>query len=287
MKNITRRLGKTPPFYFVLIYIILILIFTTIYYALPDRSFYHSTSKYEFSELNEDALNILNNIKKSIINTNIEYYGDSIINLKGWKANINQIQIHSLQVENFPKEIGFKMNIDVNHVKGIWTTVTATLKIDMQEKIIQDDLILCTINSDYKPIQIDDTISVPDFKSFFQVPTDNMIQLHYPTLILTAKVWSDLIYFGQCYRGFPNREVSGQWFRMFYLSAGIATSTSIGDIVPLTLLSRLLITMQGILAIIIISLFFNALAFNISNLPGKNEFKRKGRKKKDEGKTIK
>lgn len=285
MKKITKRLGEIPTLYYVLIYLLLIFIFATIYYFIPNRSFYHSTSKFEYSDLNEDADNILNSVKDCIINSNIDFYGDSIINLSGWEIHINQININSLSVDNFPKDIGFRMSFSLKHDNGIITVLSPNIRIDLQEKIIVRDLILCTVLPDYESIAIIDTIKTPDINSFFQVSTDKGMYSLKPTLTLTSDLWNDIIYFGQGYRGFPNRQVSGQWFRMLYLSAGVATSTIIGDIVPLTILSRFLITIQGLLTIIVISLFFNALAYDISFIldesKGKNErIKNKKKNKK-------
>jgi len=273
MKKIAKKLGQIPTFYYVIIYITLIVFFAIIYYCLPQRSFYHSTSKFEYSEFNNDANKILSSIKKCILDSNVKHYGDSIIKLNGWMIDLNRIFIGSLNVDNFPKDIGFTMHLLLYNEKGMMTMLSPIIRIDMNEKIILYNKVICTVWYDYKSISFDKEIKTPEISSFFMLDEPVNSSLN-PSIVLPTNLWSDIVSFGQGYRGFPTRKVNGQWFRMIYLSAGISTSTLIGDIVPLTVLSRSLVTIQAILTLIVISLFFNALAFDISANLNKSKIKK-------------
>jgi len=55
--------------------------------------------------------------------------------------------------------------------------------------------------------------------------------------------------------------VSGVYGRMFYFSAMVQTTVGFGDIVPMTMLMRLLVALQAMLGIAFVGLFLNAVAF--------------------------
>lgn len=55
--------------------------------------------------------------------------------------------------------------------------------------------------------------------------------------------------------------ISGNYIRMLYLSAVTITTLGYGDIVPVTTLSRLLVSIESVLGIVLIGLFLNALSF--------------------------
>jgi hypothetical protein len=277
MKRLAKKLGGIAILYYVLVYFVLILIFSFIYYFLPAKSFYHTTSKYEYSELTEEADIILEKIKEHIFLSNLNYYGDTVINLNGWAINLSELRAYSLNVADFPNNISFRLGITFLHENGIQSGMSPEIKIDIQEKIKSQDLVLCSVRTDSKPISLIDSLKTPEISNLFKIPSDNGLQVLSPMIVLSSEVWNDIIYFGQSYRGFPNKKINGQWLRMVYLSSGIATSTLIGDIVPITKLSRFLITVQGLLTILVISLFFNALANDIAEGMEKKSKKKKNK----------
>jgi Ion channel len=59
--------------------------------------------------------------------------------------------------------------------------------------------------------------------------------------------------------------ISGLFPRMIYLSAVVITTLGLGDIVPITPLSRFLVAAEAVLGITFAGLFLNALAFSASN----------------------
>lgn len=281
MKRLAKKLGGIATLYYVIFYFGLILIFSFIYYLLPAKSFYHTTSKYEHSELTREADKILEKIREHVFLSNVEYYGDTIINLNGWSIDLSELRTNSLNVADYPNNVSFRLGITFYHENGIQSGISPEIKIDIQEKIVSQGIVLCSIKTDSRPVSLNDTICTPDISNLFNIPPKNGIQALSSMIVLSPEVWNDVIYFGQSYRGFPNRKINGQWLRMVYLSAGIATSTLIGDIVPITKMSRFLITIQGFLTILIISLFFNALENDIAR--GMEKKTRKKKKNKNNG----
>jgi voltage-gated potassium channel Kch len=93
---------------------------------------------------------------------------------------------------------------------------------------------------------------------------------YFPTIIRIM----DPAYFGNLYQlfrakkvrdysdaldGFPAR-VSGHFARMFYLSTVTITTLGVGDVLPITMTTRLLVALEAILGVALIGLFLNSLA---------------------------
>ncbi len=251
------------PFIFVLAYILLIPIFATIYFFLPERSFYHSTAKYEYSSLQKEADVLIDLFENEFISNNLEYSTDSIININGWTLKINNIRVNSLDVDEYPKKFNFRITTPVVHSNNIELYLKPIVSIFIPEKVVRNCEVVCQVAYSDSNTSVLDSI-LPGIKGFFDLSDSSDTLGLVPFLNISPELWNRIINFGEGYEGFPNREIKDHWFRMFYLSAGIATSTLIGDIIPLTKAARLWITIQGFVFIIIIGLFFNALANKIS-----------------------
>jgi hypothetical protein len=63
-------------------------------------------------------------------------------------------------------------------------------------------------------------------------------------------------------RGFPSR-VPGSFWRMFYISASVMTSTTFGDVVPVTAAARSFVTFVAVPSALIVGLFINSIAHYI------------------------
>jgi Ion channel len=62
------------------------------------------------------------------------------------------------------------------------------------------------------------------------------------------------------------KEVGSNYYRMFYFSAITITTTGFGDIVPITEGARLTVAFETILGVILIGLFLNSLSFKIGEV---------------------
>lgn len=268
MKNILNKLGSISTLYFVCIYIVLIPFFATVYYYLPDRSFYHSTSMYEYGDLEIEADYLLKDFRKTFISSNLNFCKDSVLRNNGWTLNLNQIYIKSINVVDFPNSIDFNMRLSLIHDDGIQLQTISIITLHVRDKILANGEIKCATTYD-KTTKMNDSILPQGVNSFFKTSNDSNEIALTPLIDLTPDLWTKLIYFGQAYRGFPNRQIEGHWFRMLYLSSGIATSTLIGDIIPITKVSRFWITFQGIIFILVIGLILNALGNDIIKMKSK------------------
>jgi hypothetical protein len=103
----------------------------------------------------------------------------------------------------------------------------------------------------------------PKRKSIEQ-ETGLIYESHLGFLTLTRKEIDEIIALNNAKRGFPSYS-TGSLGRMFYFSAITITTLGYGDIVPITTLSRTVVAIEAILGIIIIGLFVNSTATQISH----------------------
>lgn len=259
--------GNIPSILFLCLYIVLVFSFAKIYYDMPPRSFYHSTSKFEYQNLDKDADKILKKIKTEITKTFKSYYKTGTKVFDGWLIDVDKIKVSSLNVIDFPKEITFNINLittyETNGKKHIYSQLSSVIKLPIKLRMVMEATL-------YSSIQIKESVSpeivgipkTPKFKVIFPKVFPFSSEKDPPELTIfpiPLKLYNDIIRFGQGYRGFPSM-VSGHFSRMLYFSAGIATSNTFGDIVPLTQRARNAVTIEAILIIVIIGLFLNSLA---------------------------
>ena len=260
ISKLTYKFGRIHPFCFVISYFIMILLFATIYYFLPLKSFYHTTSKYEYSILDKEANQFLSKIKKSIIESNkIE---NNRIVFDTLSIDISQLRVHSLSVNEYPKYFTFQLSYflyirkDSGFIQMSKSPIIRTL---LYNKTIFDNTITLPIEIDESKTNFMNS-SYSSSKLFIQNNGNGIISnINYPHISIDLKLYNDLINIGNAYIGYP-KNVSGHWLRSLYLSMGISTSTVFGDIVPLSSWSRFLVSFQGFFSILIFSLFINSIA---------------------------
>ncbi|MRX67502.1 Ion channel [Flavobacterium resistens] len=239
---------KTKLIFFAVLYLLLIPIFAGIYFWKSDE-FYHSTIKYENNHIN-DKKEILRELKKSMIDTykianqteslpdeyfyslsdidffNLEYhngyfYFDVIANYKG---NANDLP---------PNPINLKFCLS-------WET---KINDEMNEYGVQ-----CT---NYNDISKTLKLFFPSRLKEFHGMTD----IGYITISKTLE--QRLKDFRDSTLGKPNKSLDN-FLRLLYLSSVTITTVGYGDIVPISTTTRLLISTEAILGIVLIGLFVNA-----------------------------
>jgi Ion channel len=85
---------------------------------------------------------------------------------------------------------------------------------------------------------------------------------NYPVLRIDKELNDRLIDFANTVNGFPTSFNDNFW-RMLYFSTVTITTLGFGDIVPISNVARILISLEAIIGVITIGLFLNALAKRI------------------------
>lgn len=265
-------LGRVPTLIYLLLFLLLIFVFAFLYDSLPNTSFYHATAKYEYDYLNREADEISNQLKNEITETFVDHYGDSQVIINGWQVDISELRITSLQVKDFPEEISFHIWLPIKSIddqRGIETVINTTVTLSLKEKIQTDDVIeLFPDFSDYtrSSAYLGEALNIEPLSLEVLFQGEPPIGKTYaPALFISSNLYQRITAFGQAYRGFPSM-INGHFARMLYFSAGIATSSALGDISPLTSKARSLVTLEIILSLILITLILNAIGNDIANL---------------------
>lgn len=257
------------PLGYIGLFIILILLYSIFYYFLPPSSLYHSTSQFEYEYLTPDANNVLFSIRKRIIQNFTDHYGSTTALINGWELDINELNVFSLDVKNFPENAGFGLRLPVTYVYHdkhyVYSEIKSRVTIPANQYLRIDDIYYFFVETK------DSNLSVvamgipqlPSSKDLFYSDDKVGFTKDSRVLSLPTGLWKQILDFGQVYRGFPEKG-TGQYIRMLYLSAGIATSTAFGDIVPITTLSRTLVFSEAIFSIIIIGLFLNSVGNKVA-----------------------
>lgn len=265
LRKISAGLAIISPIRYIFIFVLLVFGYSLIYYCLPVDSFYHSTAMYEYNYLDEDAKTILSSIRSSIVETFNHYYDANIVDFNGWKANITDLKVTSLDLNDYPDSIGFSVTLPVvfssSDRNQIHSNIMANISISMEPYYLLDNKIYAflKVDKDLVPMKILGISPIPSAIELFYNNDSTYFPNATPLFSVPLDLWIKIMDFGDGYLGFP-KNGSGQYIRMLYLSAGLATSSAFGDIVPIKPLSRLLVLSEAIMSLIIIGLFLNSLA---------------------------
>jgi len=268
IEKLSKKLGKTPTLIYLFVYLFLIFIFSLLYYFfLPGRHFYHPTVQYEYKYFDQDANQILEIVRGEIIEIFMNEYGTPQTALDGWQVDIEEVGVYSLFVEDFPNEIQFDVSLPITYTlddgNQIWSRLFSKVKVPLKSRVTSGETVLFFVEFlDSSTMVIKGVPNLPSPEMLFPYWEEDGVTTYQAVLPISPELYESIIEFGQGYKGFPSG-VSGHYLRMLYFSTGVATSTALGDIVPVTNQARFWVTGESIFAIIIVTLLLNSIAHDI------------------------
>jgi hypothetical protein len=185
---------------------------------------------------------------------------------EGLRINATTMMLDSLEVkeDRFTFNIGFKLfGLEKENVYS-WITLKVKCDLPSPHGIMssnsKESLDIYVVNFDHfspenTPKKMTTRIGRLLFPSDFGYLDSDEILMPIPPEL--SKKIEDC---GAGRRGFPSG-TSGNFVRMFYLSASTITTLGYGDIVPITTLTRILVSIEAVLGIVFIGLFLNALGY--------------------------
>jgi Ion channel len=258
--KICNFLIKVPALIYLIGYVGLIFIFAFLYTLLPNNSFYHATAKYEKNDLNNEATIILGKINDEIKANFKNKYNSSIATINGWMVDSNKFSTHSLDAKNYPEDISFNLRYELGLDNG--TKILGEgykIKITFKDIVASEDIVCLPFQTRQRnEIPIPGIPKLPNITSII-VKNPNSIVLVDEYFSFPRDLYDEILSFGKAYLGFPS-EIRNHYSRMLYFSASLATSNGLGDIVPISNLARLLVTIESIVMLILIALFLSSLA---------------------------
>lgn len=295
IRKISVLLGRIPSLIYALTYLICIPLFALIYNSLPYQ-FYHATVQYENS-LFDDKDSILKIINDAIVERfKISNKSSEKITKLGWKVSINQLYFESIQVEGNKLKIPFiiylqQKNLSENtySIKRVRSEFLVTLakavsgkdgsEIYLLEIAVSDsdenspiEFLLSEMIGDPLYAQSEygsTTVSRFTSEGLVEVESGNFnecsnVKCRSISIGVSEEVYKKIKELLEIYNGKPPNS-EGNFWRMFYLSSVTITTLGYGDIVPVTTTTRILISLETVLGVILIGLFLNALAYENSN----------------------
>lgn len=260
------RLGRVPGVIFVLLYVVSIFGFAGLYSVLPSRPFYHSTARYESQALEPDAAKLRSALALETRENLRAQFQTETPDIRGWKMNLSELEVTALGVQDYPTTVDIHVSMPVSYATSEgpitgWYSDILTVPMKLSAAINGTPYFFLKPSVEATSL-VAGVTPQPSQSDFFRFPAGGDGP-RVAAFTMTPTLYRELIGFGEGYRGFPT-SVSGQYLRMLYFSAGVATSSALGDIAPLTVWARLAVTMQALTSLVLVGLFFNSLAASIS-----------------------
>jgi hypothetical protein len=266
-------LGTVPSLAYAIVYLLCIPAFALVYDNLPNH-FYHSTIKYE-QILNKDEEEILDEIRKTVIATFVQVHGHDDQDFDKWTIRIESLEVWSLKVEGNQVRFSFSVPLALQEDKFNDHPFPAELfNAEADFPLIYTPIARSEDQTYYGTFEklltvraltgssasMDEALRSGVIKTVFPFESDWITSRGQPIISLHQALLDHLFDYSKGLNGFPS-SLSGNYWRMLYLSAVTITTLGYGDIVPITNKSRILISLESILGVVLIGLFLNALAY--------------------------
>lgn len=269
--SISRWLGTFPSLGYALIYLSLIPIFAFIFYSLP-LHFYHSTvqyeslvvSKYKFIDRQLEQV-IVGDFKKTY---HLSDMPEESIKVGQWYVFV--YTLNNLKLENnqgsFDLSVEIKHDVKNNPGKKPPFPDPGSFPLNVHFRLNPPNNDKNSVESKFLELEFrtesellkDEKMRVAIIKTIFpngRYMSDDFVEFDIPTWLA-----EEMRNFASGNKGFGS-SVEGNFVRMLYLSSVTITTLGYGDIVPITTVSRILISIESILGIVLIGLFLNALSY--------------------------
>lgn len=268
----SKALGRVPSVLYALMYLLLIPAFALIYRNLPGQ-FFHSTVQYEAS-VTRDRDALFEQLTRAARET-YEMHGRSALAHVGWELQADALVVGHLSVATADSPPGAVIvetnpadNIVSFYLYGILTKRTTASDGDKQANIERlSPRITIWFNRrfpayykdglEYFSVGVESDIKLP-FDPGLIFAHKDPFHKQQPVLLATLPLRTHLDAWIQATRGFP-AQATGEFWRMFYLSAATITTLGYGDIVPITATARMWVAVEAILGVVTIGLFLNSL----------------------------
>ena len=278
--TISRWLGKVPSLGYALIYLLCIPSFAFIYYELPGH-FYHSTLSSErsltteYEDIRRDLSVLMSKQREKVNPSPDNHIWPPVIEGRPhyWAAYVNRIE--NLSIEDDSISFILRGNYYAAGVEGKKYNDAFYEKQDIRDFSIPARLSLWGRIREYNGEAYGSESLTLDLPSEIQhLFPDRESQLTFiaalfPEVVfqkpdfglrVPEKLLNRIRTYSDVKQGTDSTS-SGRFVRMLYLSASTITTLGFGDIVPMTTPSRILVSVEAILGIVLIGLFLNALSF--------------------------
>jgi Ion channel len=267
-----RWIGSRPPRFWASIYVLLIPIEGTVFWALPGGSFYDSNLVRE-AGYRHDLATVSNLLTRAVRKQD---YGDGMSNKVGpptWVANGSRVVIYRSSLDTLAASVSASASGNITFtVKGLaGSQKTPYTSIDFGDTITLSSAPTDAINPlDGNPLLIGYAASAASITTATSVLPPLNVLLPEPAggnstspdesvLFVSPSAAVVMSRLSHASEGDP-KAASGLLVRMCYFSAITITTLGFGDITPVSSLSRALVAIEAVCGVVLIGLFLNAVA---------------------------
>lgn len=249
----------SPKALYATLYLACIPLFACVYSFLPPNSFYHSTVQFEYPTMNEEANEVLEGIRASIVNRLADAPQAKACGI--WRIDPETVRVSSLDAREGKVRFSVSGQSSTEAIGHAEYYFSERLSITLNERMITKPrggaatvYFLPTREGPAAPTV--GPLAKLDLPGCL-LPGDT--EFPAPFLRVSMTVSEHMRNFAIAVRGFPSN-IPGQFWRMLYFSATTITTLGFGDIVPLTTSARMVVSAESVLGIVLMGLFLNSLA---------------------------
>lgn len=261
-------LSATHPLYYLALYLFAIPIYALFYVLATPGDFYAPYSKYEPGARTDTTR--LSIMLETATRRYMEEQKKIDFIVGKWKLDIASLRVDDIK-SNDGTQLSFRVRLNaqgIDELSGIrqygWAVITT-----VQERPSAVELRSGSDSIYYRKAEYSPNYDSPDkaldeelFQTIFCKNKQGFAFLE-PTLALNQEEEFQFEHYFLGIKGDASA-VTGHLARMMYLSAVVITTLGLGDIIPLTSLSRLLVALEAVTGVVFAGLFLNALAYRAS-----------------------
>ena len=271
IRDARRRLAQIPIRAVLSMYIIVIVIFAVIYTNIPS-GFYHETIRLESAydrEAEEFSKKILEAMKVNFI----EVYKKEQLCFDNIEIDISTMNVHKSYVKSERVIVPINLIVEVKNLEKDKDKKNEKCdKKNKSEKIVYNDFFDISLSTN--ALKINDKLFVPlvvDSNVFVKCDNIDVDKINYnqlfkhegflsPVIKIDEGVEKEIHDFLLASKGFSN-DINNHFLSMLYLSAVTITTIGYGDIVPITLITRMLITIEALIGMTLMGIFLNNITY--------------------------
>jgi len=273
IRDARSRIAQIPIRAVLSMYIIVIIIFAVIYTNIPS-GFYHETIRLESSydrEAEEFSKKILEAMKANFK----EVYKKEQLCFDDIEIDISTMDVGKSYVKSERVIVPINLVVEVENLendKDRDKEESECKKKNQNEKIVYTDFFDISLSTN--ALKINDKFFVPlvvTSNVFVKCHNIDVDKINYnqlfkhegflsPVIKIDEGIEKEIQDFLLASKGFSN-DINNHFLSMLYLSAVTITTIGYGDIVPITLITRMLITIEALIGMTLMGIFLNNITY--------------------------
>ncbi|MCM1990923.1 potassium channel family protein [Oceanirhabdus seepicola] len=271
IKDARRKLAKIPIRVVLSLYILVMFVFAVIYTNIPS-GFYHETIRLE-SGYDKEAEEFSKKILEAMKANFMDVYKKEQLCFDDIEIDITTMNVGKSYVKSERVIVPINLIVEVKNPEKITDKhIDDCDKKNYIENVVYTDFFDISLSTN--AIKINDKFFVPlvvTSNVFVKCDNIDVDKINYnqlfkhegflsPVIKIDEGIEKEIQEFLLASKGFSNK-INNHFLSMLYLSAVTITTIGYGDIVPITLITRMLITIEALMGMTIMGIFLNNITY--------------------------